>query len=203
MNITETCLSFLQKREWLKLNELLSDEKNCKELASSPTFKLFENYLVSEIKRYEDDGNKDTLFVVVSRIFDLSQKTKILKLSEPCVLGIAEYLFEKYPTERYAKMLPENEKAREFLKRKDKERKSEIEKNTLTHNLQIEIRASGSSDFSKSIFNAPQEKELYLAARKVLKDELILPNIALSSIIDSKVVELLEPKIKNFFTNQH
>lgn len=198
MNITENCLIFLQKKEWLKLNELLSEEKNCKELATDPTFSVFEMYLIIEVKRHENDGNEN-LSTVLARIFHLNQNLQILKLSEKCVLELTEYLFQKHPSEQYAKILTDHIQAQEFLKSKTIERTDKIEKTILASHLNVKIGATGELDFSKSIFNSPQEKELYLASKRVLKDEIILPNIALSSIINSKVIELLEKRTKTFF----
>lgn len=198
MNITEKCLTYLQTKEWLELNKLLSNEKNCKELATDPIFSVFEANLIDEVKRYENDGDKN-LSTVLARIFQLNQNQKILKLSQNCLVELAEYLFLKHPSEKYAKILIKNEKAQKFLKNKDLERKKGIEKTILASNLNVIVGNSGQLDFSKSIFNSPQEEELYLASKRILNNEIILPNIALSSIIDSKIVELLENKTKTFF----
>jgi very-short-patch-repair endonuclease len=198
MNITESCLIYLQTKEWLKLNKLLSSENNCKELATDPIFLVFEMNLINEIKRYENNGDEN-LSTVLARIFQLNQNLKILKLSEDCILELTEYLFQKHPSEQYAKILTTNSHAQEFLKNKDFERTEKIEKTILASNLDVKIGSSGELDFSKSIFNSPQEKELYLASKRILQNELILPNIALSSIINSKVIELLETKTKSFF----
>src|SRR5690606_34678520 len=151
--MTENCLIFLQTKEWLKLNELLSDENNCKELASDPIFSIFETNLINEVRRYENDGDEN-LSTVLARIFQLSQNLNILKLSKGCVIELAEYLFEKHPSELYAKVLTENIDAQNFLKRKSNERTEKIEKTILASNLNIKIGKSGELDFSKSIFNS-------------------------------------------------
>jgi hypothetical protein len=198
MNITENCLSFLQKKEWTKLNTLLSNENNCKELASDPIFSIFETSLLNEVKRHENEGDK-TLTIVLGRIFNLNQDLEILKLSNKCVLELTEYLFKKVPSEKYAKILTENIEAQNFLKRKSSEQTEQIEKTILASNLDIKIGVSGELDFSKSIFNSPQEQELYVSSKRILKNEIILPNIALSTIINSKVRDILEDKTKSFF----
>lgn len=198
MNITENCLTYLQTKEWLKLNQLLSSESNCKELATDPIFMVFEMNIINEIKRYENNGDEN-LSTVLVRIFQLNQNLKILKLSENCVLELAEYLFHKHPSEQYAKILTRNSHAQEFLKSKDYERTEKIENTILASNLDVKIGSSGELDFSKSIFNSPQEKELYLASKRILPNELILPNIALSSIINSSVIKLLANKTRSFF----
>lgn len=198
--MTENCLIFLQTKEWLKLNELLSNENNCKELASDPIFPIFEANLVKEVRRLEEDGDK-IVSTVLARVFQLSQNLNILKLSESCVTELAEYLFEKNPSEQYAKVLTKNISAQDFLKRKSIERKEKVEKTILASNLNIKIGESGELDFSKSIFNSPQEQELYLASKRILKNEIILPNIALSTIVNSKIMELLGQRTKTFFLN--
>jgi len=198
VNITENCLIFLQTKKWLKLNELLSDEENCKELATDPIFSIFETNLINEIRRYENDGDGNLSKVLV-RIFQLNQSLKILKLSKTCVTELAEYLFQKHPSTLYAKVLTDNTNAQEFIKRENKEQTNEIEKTLLASNLDVKIGESGKIDFSKSIFNSPQEKELYLASKRIIKEVIIIPNIALSSIINFKVIELLEKQTISFF----
>jgi hypothetical protein len=189
---------YLHTKEWLKLNELLSSTTNCKELATDPIFSVFENNLLSEIKRYENDGDED-LSLVLARIFQLSQSLNILKLSDACLRGLAEYLFQKHPSEHYAKYLIENEQAQSFLKRQKVERTEKIEKTILASNLNIKVGDAGELDFSKSIFNSPQEKELYFAAKKILPNEIILPNVALSSIINSKIVDTMDQQFRSHF----
>lgn len=180
------------------MNKLLSKEKNCKELATDPIFSVFEMNLIKEVKRYENDGDEN-LSIVLVRIFQLNQNLQILKLSKGCVLELAKYLFQKQPSEQYAKILIKNSQAQEFLKSKSSERTDKIEKTILASNLNVKVGASGELDFSKSIFNSPQEKELYLTSKRILKNEIVLPNIALSTIINSKVIELLEYKTGKFF----
>ena len=196
--MTEKCLIFLQTKEWLKLNEFLSDEQNCKELATDPIFSIFEINLIEEVKRYENEGDEN-LSIVLAKVFQLSQNSGILKLSKNCILELATYLFEKYPSEYYAKVLTENTEAKNFLNKKEHERTTKIEKTIFASNLNVKIGTSGELDFSKSIFNSPQEKELYFASKRVLTNEIILPNIALTTIINSKVKEFLIDKTKTFF----
>lgn len=198
MNIAENCLKFLQEKKWLELNKVLSDERNCSELASDQIFSIFEKNLVAEIKRYENEDSEN-LSTVLVRIFQLNQDLKILQLSKECINQVSEYLFQKHPSEKYAKVLTENKDAKEFLNNKAVERIKEIEKTILGANLNIKIGFTGKLDFSKSIFNSPQEEELFFAAKSILSQEILLPNISLSTIINSKITELLENRTKTFF----
>ena len=196
--MTENCLYFLKTKDWIKLNELLSNEENCKTLASDPLFSIFETNLIDEVRRFEDDGGEN-LSIVLARIFQLSQNLKILKLSTSCVNELAEYLFEKHPSETYAKVLTENINAQNFLKRKSTEQTETIDKTILAAKLNIKVGETGELDFSKSIFNSSQEQELYLASKRILKNEILLPNIALSTIINPKIMEILEDRVRSFF----
>ena len=180
------------------MNKLLSSERNCSELTSDPIFSIFEENLVLEIERFENENAED-LSTVLARIFQLNQDLKILNLSQTCVIQIVEYLFRKHPSMKYAKILTENENAKEFLERESNERECEIEKTILAANLNIKIGNTGKLDFSKSIFNSPQEEELFFSAKSFLKQEILLPNISLSSIINSKITELLNRQTKTFF----
>lgn len=198
MNITENCLKHLQEKNWLELNKLLSNEANCKELASDPIFSIFENNLVIEIERFENE-NAENLSTVLVRVFQLNQDLKILNLSPNCVIQISEYLFRKHPSEKYAKILTENNDAKKFLENKTKERQQEIEKTIIAANLDIKVGITGELDFSKSIFNSPQEEELFFSAKLFLNDEILLPNVSLSTIINSKIIELLDRQTSTFF----
>lgn len=198
MNITETCLKHLSERKWLELNRLLSDEKNCCELACDPIFSIFEQNLVAEIKRVESESSENLATVLV-RIFHLNQDLKILNLSNVCILQITSYLFDKYPSEKYASLLPDYKDAKDFLDRLKNDRQETIDRNILSANLNVKVGSVGKLEFSKSIFNSPQEQELYLSAKSYFTDEIILPNIALSSIIDSKIFQLLDKESIKFF----
>ena len=198
LNITEECLRCLNTKNWMKLNELLSNEHNCNELATDRMFSIFETNLISEVKRYEKDVDED-LYTVLAQVFSLYANKKILNLSAGCAYELAEYLFEKNPNELYAKVLTDNPSAQKFLKAKREKEKNEIETTKIAAHLNVKVGVSGRLCLSRSIFKSPQEEELYLAAKNRLKDEIIIPNVALSTIINDKVLELLDKKIGSFF----
>lgn len=200
MEITNMCLEYLKNKKWLDLNKVLSNEKNQIRLSSDPIFSIFQNFLVDEIKRHENEGNED-LLIVVSQIFNIIEKPKNkLIFSNDCRIQMVEYLFKKHPSEKYAKILEGNRDAEIFLKNQKEIRKEEIYKSRLSSNLDVKIGSFDKLDFSKSIFNSPQEEELYSSAKKIFPEDLVLPNLALSTIINSKITELLESKREvNFF----
>ncbi|WP_157501263.1 DUF2726 domain-containing protein [Echinicola vietnamensis] len=202
MNIAEECLKCLQNKNWTQLNTLLSDNQNSLELAESPTFNIFENILVDEIKRYEsevDDGNNE-LFIVVARIFQIHEhKESSFEMSASGEKKIARYLFDKNPQVNYAEVLTDDIDAQEFLKNHQNKVKSIIDTTRISANLNVKVGEYNDLVFDKEIFNSPQEKELFIAARKVLPDSILLPNTALSTIIDSKICKILDPQTATFF----
>lgn len=199
--ITNKCLQCLKEKKWKILNEILKTPDNQKELSLDPFFSIFEANLISEIKRYENEDNEDLLVIVTQISNVIEKKDSKLSLSNECQLQIVEYLFHKNPCEKYAKQLRGNKEAEKFLENQSSLREIEINKLKLSSNLDVKVTSSGQLKFSKSVFNSPQEKELYLSAKKILIDELVIPNLALSTIIDSKVLELFESdnRLKNFF----
>ncbi len=199
MNTAEECLKCLQNQDWNRLSKVLSDNKNAKNLAESPTFSIFENILIDELKRYENDSDED-LLIVAARVFQIHQhKDSSFILSQNALLKVAKYLFDKNPQEIYAEVLTNDPEALKFLENHKKEIQSNIDTNRISANLNIKVGKHGKLVFDKEIFNSPQEKELFLAARKVLPSLILLPNIALSTIIDSKVCEFLVHTTTTFF----
>lgn len=199
MNPAEECLKCLQNKDWIRLSIILSDNKNAGELAESPTFSIFENILIDELKRHENDSSED-LHQVATRIFQIHEnKESLFNLSQNVLLKIAKYLFDKRPNEKYAKVLKQDLEALQFLKIHKQEIQDRIDNDRISGNLNIKVGIHGKPLFEKEIFNSPQEKELFLAAKKILSSSILLPNTALSTIIDSKVCELLAPSITTFF----
>jgi uncharacterized protein DUF2726 len=200
MNPAEDCLKHLQNRNWIELGKVLSDNKKAKDLADSQTFSIFENVLIDELKSHENETNED-LLIVASRIFQIHRHEKsTLRLSENALIKIVSYLFEKDPQEIYATILIDNKDAQLFLEKHKNDIQNKIDTDRISANLNVKIGEHGKLKFDKDIFNgSPQEKELYLAAKKVLPESILLPNTALSTIINSKICEFLDDSISTFF----
>lgn len=200
MNVAEKCLQCLSEKNWIELNDILSQEKNCRELSSHPSFAIFEKVLITEIEKYEQQGTDELLIPVVTRIFQVSHVSQSLSLSTDCKEQLVSYLFLRTPNEQYAKLLPNNQDAKRFIQNIELQRNEVVNNAILASSFDIKIGAAGKLDFSKSIFNnSTQEKELYLIAKKLLKRDILLPNTALSTIIDSKITGLLNSKTANYF----
>lgn len=200
MNPAEDCLKYLQTKNWIELANVLSNNKNARVLAESPTFSVFENVFVEELKRFENDTSDD-LMIVATRIFQIHRHdSSVFKLSKPALEGIAKYLFDKTPSDVYAEILVNDPDAVRFLKERKVAIQKEIDTVRLGANLNIKVGQHGNLQFDKDIFNgSPQEKELYLAAKNILSDSILLPNTALSTIIDSKLCDFLDNTTSRFF----
>ncbi len=199
MNPAEECLNCLQQQNWTRLSSILSDNSIAGVLAESPTFSIFENIFIDELKKFEKDSNQDFLIVAV-RIFQIHQnKNSAFNLSHNALLKIAKYLFDKNPQENYAKIFHDDSEAQQFLENYNHEIQSKIETTRISANLNIKVGEHAEIVFQKEIFNSPQEIELFIAAKKVLPISILLPNIALSTIIDSKVCEFLDKSTTTFF----
>lgn len=200
MNPAEDCLKYLRSGNWRELSDVLSNNNNAQYLAESSTFLIFENVFIDELKRHENETNED-LIVVASLIFQIHRNVNSsFTLSENALKGIAKYLFEKNPSEIYAKILVHDPDAQLFLEKHKISIQKKIDAERLSANLNIRIGEQGYLKFDKDIFNnSPPEKELYLAAKKLLNDSILLPNTALSTIIDLKVCDSLDKKTVNFF----
>jgi len=199
MNPAEDCLQYLEGKEWTELHKVLSNDDNASILADHPTFSVFESVFIDEIKRHENESNDD-LYLVAKRIFEIhkSQNSKF-KLAEKAQEKLTKYLFDKHPEVAYAIHLPNDEKAKNFLIKDDEEAQKRIDNQRLSASLDINVGESGCLVFEKSIFNSPQEKELFLAAQNVLPDSILLPNTALSTIVSPKVCKLLSKEVADFF----
>ena len=200
MNLAEDCLKYLQSRNWTELTKILSNNKNARDLAGSPTFSVFEQVFIGELKRCENETNED-LIVVASRIFQIHRHdNSAFTLSENALKSIARYLFDKNPDKIYAEILVDDQDAKQFLEDLRVSIQKQIETARLSATLEVKVGERGQLQFDKDIFNgSPQEKELYLAAKNKLSDRILLPNTALSTIIDSKVCSFLDNTTANFF----
>lgn len=180
--------------------KVLSNNSTAKDLAESPKFSIFENFFIDELKRHENETSED-LIIVAARIFQIHRHdNSVFKLSENALRGIARYLFDKNPQEIYAEILINEADAQLFLRNQRNFIQKKINTELLRAHLNIKVGENGNLRFDKDIFNdSPQEKELYLAARNILTDSILLPNTALSTIIDSRVCAFLDNTTTNFF----
>jgi hypothetical protein len=114
---------------------------------------------------------------------------------------IAKYLFDKNPQLEYAKSLPNDKKAVKFLREHHNKALLKNEANRVNKSFEINKVQTNSinNSLSRNIFKSPQEEELFLAAKRMLPNYILLPNTALSTIIDVSVCSLLDKDKSSFF----
>lgn len=201
MNAAEECLQCLRNKNWDRLSIICSNNLLARELIESPVFSTFEQHFINELKNYEHKGGvDDNLYLVPSRLFQIHSSSEYLfSFSKEATLSVAKYLFEKHKLESYAKVLVDDEEAIAFLKSKEKLNQDMVNSSRVRGSFTVKEGVGKGSAYQKSIFNSPQEKELFFAAKKAFPDSILLPNTALSTIIDASICPVLSKEEALFF----
>ena len=199
MNPAEKCLQCLIKKDWTELNELLSNNNVVQELNNNPLFSIFELNLVQELKRIEESTNESQYKVAVL-LFNLNEsKSSKLNLRHETVTDISEYLFESDPQVEYARKLPNSKAAKQFLLDYEIRCKHESDTSFINSRLMVKIGKETKQTIAKSIFNSQQEIDMYLAAKEVFTEYLIVPNIAISTFINQDCLVEHDSKLKEYY----
>jgi len=187
----DTILTFLQHKEFDKIVEVLRDNKTFNILLEDEIFKtvFFQNF-TNELFSQED--------------LQISYPAFLLNCHDSCnyvfkLNGIDEekvliFLFEKTQEVNYAKRLPNHAEAIKVVNKHNLKLKTESEKGLIRAQKQrdfqiVEQFANNTQNLIKSIFNSPQEKELYLACKQIFSSYLILPNVSLTTIFNQHVIK--------------
>ncbi|MFN5984205.1 MAG: DUF2726 domain-containing protein [Fluviicola sp.] len=197
MNYVEECLKCLESGSWSELIEILKN--NSIDLSESSIFSVFETQLINELKRHENERNEDSI-TAATTIFTTHEDSKFkFKLSDNAYKKLTKYLFDKNPSDYYARIISDDKEAIDFLEQHNIETEKKISKGIIGAHLNIKSNEQGELNFVKDIFNSPQEKELYFGAKEVFQEYILLPNTALSTIINNNVKDLLDKKTTTFF----
>ena len=101
---------------------------------------------------------------------------------------------------KYAKEFPDEEICRKVIEAYIRNVDEKVKETELQQKFKVnEITKKSDESFVVSIFKSPQEKEFYFAAEKIFNDYILLPNIALSSVINNNVIDKLEKNKKWHF----
>lgn len=192
----DTVLTYLQYQNFDKIIEVLRDNKIFDELMKDEIFKtvFFQNF-TNELFSQEELQLSYPAFLLNCH----DSNNYAFKLNETDEERILMFLFEKTKEVNYAKRLPKYEPAIEIVNKNIAKLKLESEQGLLRAQKQkdfnvVEQFANNTESLIKSIFNSPQEKELYLACQHIFPSYLILPNVSLTTIFNQNVV-------KNRFSN--
>lgn len=101
----------------------------------------------------------------------------------------------------YASKVPDNAVCAEIIATHNENKPKEVEHNQ-TSKIQVHEITSTNENLTTSIFNSKQERLFFFALRNCFPTHYIYPNIALSTIINSAIVDnILAGSEKRFFYN--
>lgn len=197
----DTVLTFLQHKEFDKIIEVLRDNETFNILLEDEIFKsvFFQNF-TNELFSQEDLQLSYPAFLLNCN----DSKDYVFKLNETDERKVLHFLFEKTKEVNYAKRLPNYDPAIEVVNEHNSKLKIESEQGLIRAQKQkdfkvVEQFANNTQNLIKSIFNSPQEKELYFACKQVFPSHLILPNVSLTTIFNQNVVKKQFSKYFNFY----
>ena len=147
--------------------------------------------------------NNDTNFLF-SQLFMLHTQ-KLFVFSDTHFESIVVHLAtrSKKPEEAffYASKFPGNAICSEIISTYNTNKLKEVE-HTQSTKIQVHEIVSGNDNLTTSIFNSKQEKLFFFALRNCFPTHYVYPNMALSTIIKSAIVDnILDGSEKRFFYN--
>ncbi|HEY4629642.1 MAG TPA: DUF2726 domain-containing protein [Flavobacterium sp.] len=197
----DNVLTFLQYKEFDRIIEVLRDNKTFNTLLEDEIFKtvFFQNF-TNELFSQNDLQISYPAFLL--NCHDSNNYVfKLNKIDEEKVLN---FLFEKTREVNYAKRLPNHTQAIQVVNKHYLKLKTESEQGLIRAQKQrdfevVEQFSNNTQNLIKSIFNSPQEKELYLACKQIFPLHLILPNVSLTTIFNQNVVKNQFSKYFDFY----
>lgn len=197
----DNVLTFLQYKEFDRIIEVLRDNKTFNTLLEDEIFKtvFFQNF-TNELFSQNDLQISYPAFLL--NCHDSNNYVfKLNKIDEEKVLN---FLFEKTREVNYAKRLPNHTQAIQVVNKHYLKLKTESEQGLIRAQKQrdfevVEQFSNNTQNLIKSIFNSPQEKELYLACKQIFPFHLILPNVSLTTIFNQNVVKNQFSKYFDFY----
>lgn len=200
----EYALKLISEKSWDELLTGLKNDKIFASLIEDQIFKnLFDKYFINEFLSDNNTyTNKNSTELHAIHIFHNSSSYNF-RLNENDYNKLVLRLVETTNDYNFAKELPDNPLCQQII--------IEYQKNLslLSNNTRNNYQINSNLDISKtapsqkanitSIFKSPQELEFYQAAKEVFNAEIILPNVALSVILNSTILESLTKEEKWLF----
>lgn len=185
----EPALQFLATKNYDSLFNLLKDNIVFNDLITDDIFKQIFSANFDDLFKSE---NSPEIYIAILHNFHRS-KDYIFSLSKTEEQKVLKFLIDRTKKYDYAKLLPNYEvsiniinKHESEIKRKAEEDYKKIQKQ---NTLNVVNLFSNNTSIIKSIFNSPQEKEFYLACKRIFFNEIILPNVSLTTIFNSEIVK--------------
>lgn len=202
---SNNALILIQKKEWKNLLSVLKDNQIFDNLVSDSIFRdLFHKYFIRELLN-DINSSKEDKIIELGAIFNFHKSTSYkFTLPQDEHEKLVVKLVEITGDYIYAREYPNNPICKNIIIQhlKEEEEKSRFIQDNfeVRRNLEIvEFEKIEQESLNKSIFNSPQEIEFYNAAKTVFQDEIILPNAALSTVINNEALNKLENQEKWLF----
>lgn len=198
-------LGYIASKQWSKLLESLKDNVNFNKLLDDPNFMMvFNKYFVDELLKSNDHENEDYQMILVAiHTFHKSSSYSFVLLEEEYKKVVLK-LVSITKNVNFAFIYPDEEQCKKLIDAHNSSLDKQIEATEVEYKLNqkfkiIEHKPVTTDSIAISIFKSPQEKDVYTAALEVFGDSMLLPNTALSTVINNNVIDTLNNKEKWFF----
>lgn len=196
----EEALKSIQEKNWNRLIETLRDNVIFENLISDPIFaSLFHDNFIKELLS-EQILDKDDELIYLNSVFNFHKSNSYsFQLKDEDLENLLIRLFDITGNIEFAKQRREHLKFKQALAEHKEKQIGENREIAILENLLIEEIDAIKRNKTDSIFKSPQEKEFFLAASKVFSDCIILPNVSLSMVLSSNLLDTLGNHEKWFF----
>ena len=193
----DNIMNMIAEKKWHDVLAELKDNEKFENLNEDPIFlNLFNQYFIDEILN-ESEGKILELTAIYN--FHASRNHSFNLTYDNFKKLIL--LLVKYTNEiKYAKEFPNEKICSELIDSYNTDIDDKVRVAELNRKFTVnEINNQSNDSFVISIFKSPQEREFYLAAQKVFENSILLPNAALSTLINNNVLNKLEKNKKWHF----
>lgn len=191
-------LKLIMEKNWSVLLEFLKDNEKFEKLSNDSIFiNLFNQYFIDEILN-DPDGK----ILELTAIYNFHKSSNYnFNLTEGNFKKLIIILVNSSAENiKYAKEFPDDEICKKIIEEYNLDINEKVKENELQQKFSVnQIIKKSDESFVISIFKSPQEKEFYFAAERIFNDCILLPNIALSSVINNNVIDKLEKNKKWHF----
>ncbi len=201
INMTDKLLQLLKDRDFDQLFSLLKNDRIFNNLTSDPVFKsVFGTYFIDELlTSFPGDLKYPTFLFHAHKSPDYKyvlQAEEFDKILQHLIIKTGEY--------KYAKELPDFELSKKIISDYNETitREAELGARNAEKRKDLDLVELYSQDkdlIKKSIFNSEQEKQFYLASLEVFPEYLVLPNVSLTTLFNSRFVLDKYPNYFNYY----
>ena len=201
----EKVLGLISSKNWDELMPILRDNKTFQALSEDPIFtNVFNTHFVDELINQDTSGDKENIAELGTILTFHKSESYNFRLSTRNHEKLIVLLVEKTQSYDFAKELPHHEICIPIIQEHDKKLADGIAATKVSHEIQSnfsvqEIEKKKTESYAISVFKSPQEQEFYEAARQVFSTSILLPNTALSTVINNGVLEQFNGRERGFF----